>query len=131
MDVAVNLGAAYILAHKFAKAIPILEAATAAAANNPAAWVNLAAAYLGMLPVSTREMQDKAVGAFQRALEIDPAYPNAYYNLGLIYEGRQDWANARDMFKKALGTNPADRDARNLLNKMEKRLTEGGSERLV
>src|SRR2546421_4376494 len=55
VDVAINLGAAYILAKQYSQAVPILEAATAAAGNNPAAWVNLAAAYLGTLPISTRE----------------------------------------------------------------------------
>ena len=124
VDVASNLGAAYILYKQYSTAVPILEAATQAAPENPGLWANLAAAYLGTLPISTRAQQDKAIAAFERALEIDGAYPNAHYNLGLIYEDRRDWANARRMFLHATQTNPADQDARNLLAKVEKRLEE-------
>jgi tetratricopeptide (TPR) repeat protein len=124
VDVAVNLGAAYILSKQYAEAVPVLEFATAAADNNPAAWVNLAAAYLGTLQTSTKEKQDKAIDAFQQALEVDPYYPNVHYNLGLIYQDRRDWARAREMFQGALKTNPDDKDARNLLLHVEKRLEE-------
>jgi tetratricopeptide (TPR) repeat protein len=124
VDVASNLGAAYILSKRYSAAIPILEAATKIEENNAGLWVNLAAAYLGTLPISTLEQQDRAIGAFRRALEIDPAHPNVHYNLGLIYEDRRDWANACQMFRQALQTNPADKDARMLLAKAEKRLNE-------
>lgn len=124
VDVASNLGAAYILNKQYSAAVPILEAATQIEENNAGLWVNLAAAYLGTLPISTREQQDKAIAAFQRALEIDPVHPNAHYNLGLIYEDRRDWANARRMFQQALQTNPADKDARMLLAKAERLLDE-------
>jgi tetratricopeptide (TPR) repeat protein len=122
VDVAINLGAAYILGKQYKRAIPVLEAAAQAAADNAVVWVNLAAAYLGTLPLSTREQQDKAIDAYQRALAIDPTYPNAHYNLGLIYEDRQDWTNARLMFQQALRVNPSDKDARTLLAKAERRL---------
>src|SRR4051812_8401009 len=43
IDVAINLGAAYILSKKYKKAIPVLEAAAKVAADNAVIWVNLAA----------------------------------------------------------------------------------------
>ncbi len=127
VDVVTNLSAAYILLKQYKKAVPILEAATEIAADNPAVWSNLAAAYLGTLYISTRENQEKAIRAYERVLEINPAHPNTYYNLGLIYEDRGDWANARDMFVHALQVNPADKDARNLLAKAERMLSENRS----
>lgn len=123
-DVAVNLGGAYVLSKQYKRAVEALEAATSLDANNAAAWINLAAAYLGTLPISTPEQQEKAISAFERALEISPAYPNAHYNLGLIYEDRGDWQMARQMFQAALKDNPLDRDARTLLHKAERMLNE-------
>lgn len=125
-DVASNLGAAYILYKQYKQAIPILEAA-GADKSNAAVWVNLAAAYLGTLPISTREQQDDAIRAFRQALAIDPEHPHVYYNLGLIYEDRQDWLNARDMFREALRVNPADKDARTLLARAERHIEEDRS----
>jgi len=127
IDVATNLGAAYILSKQYKLAIPVLEAA-ANAADSAVAWVNLAAAYLGTLQLSTREQQDKAIAAYERALELDPRYPNAHYNLGLIYEHRRDWANARRMFEQALRVNPADNDAQTLFARAHKRLEDERSE---
>ncbi len=126
-DVAINLGAAYILSKQYKRAMPVLEAAAEIAPDNAVVWVNLAAAYLGTLPLSTREQQDKAIEAYEQALAIEPAYPNAHYNLGLIYEDRQDWTNARLMFQKALAVNPSDRDARLLLARAERLLESGRS----
>ncbi len=128
VDVALNLGAAYILSKKYRRAIPVLEAASEVAAHNPMVWSNLAAAYLGTLPISTREQQDKAIAAYRRTLELDACYPNAHYHLGLIYEDRGDWENARQMFEAALRGNPADKDAGVLLAKAERRLAEARSE---
>ncbi len=122
-DVVLNLGAAYILSKQYKRAIPVLEAA-ATTIGNAAVWANLAAAYLGTLQISTRDQQDKAIAAFNRALEVDPYHPNAHYNLGLIYQDRGDWENAQAMFLCALRTDPMDSDARNLLAKAERRLDE-------
>ncbi len=120
VDVAVNLGGAYVLSKQYKRAVEALEAATALDENNAAAWVNLAAAYLGTLPISTPEQQEKALNAYQRALAINPVYPNAHYNMGLIYEDRADWPKACEMFQAALKANPMDRDARTLLDKAER-----------
>jgi len=109
-----NLGSAYILAGKPKHAVPFLERATEIEPENPSLWANLAAAYLGKLVTSTRAKQDRALEAYRRALELDAAYPNAHYNMGLIYIDRKDWDAAHEAFTRALETNPHDEDARRM-----------------
>jgi Flp pilus assembly protein TadD len=118
--VAINLGGAYILQGKHSAAVPVLEAAAQLEPDNVMVWTNLAAAYLGKLPFATRERQDKAIRAYQRALNLDPATPHAHYNLGLIYLERNDPQQATDHFLRALETDPDDRDARYYLDKLER-----------
>ncbi len=114
-----NLGSAYILAGRHRHAVPHLERATAIEPQNPSFWANLAAAYLGKLITSTRAKQDRALEAYRRALELDAAYPNAHYNMGLIYIDRKDWDAAHEAFTRALETNPHDEDARRLRARVE------------
>jgi tetratricopeptide (TPR) repeat protein len=119
VDVLTNLGGAYILAGKHRHAVPILEKATDLAPDNPSVWSNLAAAYLGRLITSTRARQDKALAAYRRVIEIDAAYPNVHYNMGLIYVDRSDWDAAYEAFTRALEANPSDKDALAMRNRVE------------
>jgi tetratricopeptide (TPR) repeat protein len=111
VNVLTNLGGAYILAGKHYHAVPLLERATELAPDNPAVWSNLAAAHLGKLVTSTRTKQELALAAYARVIELDPAYPNVHYNMGLIYVDRRDWDAAFDAFSRAIDTNPLDKDA--------------------
>lgn len=115
---AINLGGAYILQGKHAQAIPVLEAATQLEPGNPMAWTNLAAAYLGKLPFATKERQDRAIAAFERVLALDSRTPHVHYNLGLIYLERNDPERAADYFRRALETDPTDRDAQHWLDRI-------------
>jgi len=124
VDIALNLGGAYILSKRWKDAVELLEIGSQMDPGNAAVWCNLAAAYLGTLQISTRDKQDRAIAAYRRTLELNPYYPNAHYNLGLIYEDRGEWDRARDMFRKALQVNPSDRDARVLLAKAESLLAQ-------
>ena len=49
-----------------------------------------------------------AIPYLQRALEIDPARPNAYKNLGLAYEALGDLEQAAELFITATQVNAAD-----------------------
>jgi tetratricopeptide (TPR) repeat protein len=120
VDVLTNLGGAYILAGTHQRAIPLLEKATELAPDNPSVWSNLAAAYLGRLITSTRARQDKALAAYRRVIEIDPAYPNVYYNMALIFVDRRDWDAAYEAFTRALEVDPSDKDAQAMRNRVEK-----------
>jgi tetratricopeptide (TPR) repeat protein len=112
--VLMNLGGAFILAGKHQRAVPLLEKATQIAPDNPNVWSNLAAAYLGKLVTSTRAKQERALEAYRRVIEIDAAYPNVHYNMGLIYVDRRDWDSAYEAFTRAIKSNPHDDDAKNM-----------------
>lgn len=111
VPVCINLGGAYILLGRHKEAVPILEAAAEQEPENPMIWVNLAAAYLGNPILATPEQQERAIDALLRSVELNPATPNAYYNLGLIYKDRGEWDRAVEAFSWAVRVNPRDRDA--------------------
>lgn len=118
LDAALNLSGAYILTNKFNKAVPILEAVSKKSSDHEMVWINLGAAYLGNPVLATNGAQQKAINAFEKALEINPDAPNVAYNLGLIYRDRRENDAAISWFKRALQTNPKDRDARNFIRKL-------------
>lgn len=111
-DIAVNLGGAYVMQHRWTKATRFLEAATRAHPDNAMLWVNLATAYLGPLEISGPKAQEQAVAAFEEALRCDPLIPNVHYSLGLIYKHRGEYDRAAAHFWRALEVDPNDRDAR-------------------
>jgi tetratricopeptide (TPR) repeat protein len=117
--VAINLGGACILNKQFKRAIPILEAVIEREPLNAMLWTNLGAAYLGNPVLATRKEQDKAIAAFQRALECDLSAPNVAYNIGLIYRDRNEITDAIHWFTRALQTNPLDHDARRILERLQ------------
>ncbi|GAB4421169.1 MAG: hypothetical protein Kow00106_17970 [Anaerolineae bacterium] len=119
IDVLVNLGGAYILAGQHRRAVPILERASELAPHEPAVWSNLAAAYLGKLITSTRDRQEKALAAYRRVIELDAAYPNVHYNMGLIYVDRREWDAAYEAFTRAIETNPHDEDAHTMRRRVD------------
>jgi len=111
-DIMITLGGAMIMAGKWNKAEAFLEKAVEKRPDNPRLWLNLAAARLGRLELSPRWRQDKAIQAYQRAIELDPVAPSAHYNVGLIHAQRKDWAEAIRWFNAAVRANPGDKDAR-------------------
>jgi tetratricopeptide (TPR) repeat protein len=121
----INLGGAYVMAGRHKEAIPLLESARNAEPDNSMIWINLGAAYLGNPVLATSEQQMQAIVAFERALELNPSAPNVHYNLGLIFLDRDDLDLAAAAFRQALRVNPADRDARSWLNKLETRGSKG------
>lgn len=122
---AINLGGAYVMLGQFKLAVPILERATELEANNPMVWMNLGAAVLGNPVLAGAEKQERAIRAFERALELNPDLPNADYNLGLIYLDQGNLACAIDHFRHALQVDPFDRDAQMWIEKIGGRMAEG------
>jgi tetratricopeptide (TPR) repeat protein len=119
MDVAINLGGAYIMTKKFNKAVAILEPVSRQMPDHSKVWINLGAAYLGN-PVLARDVeQGKAIFAFERALEIDPVAPSVAYNIGLIYRDRRETDKAIHWFHQAVRHDPSDKDALSILRRLE------------
>lgn len=119
-DVAINLGGAYVLLRRHNLAVTVLERASQLAPQSAMVWTNLAAAYLGTLAISGPQQQAKAINAYEHALEFNPSAPNVHYNLGLIFQDRHDWPQARHYFNEALRVNPADSDARTWLVRIDR-----------
>ncbi len=87
-DVLINLSGAYILQRKWNKAVKLLTTAVKQHPHNAMLWMNLGAAHLGRLETAGPRQQEKAIQAYQRALQADPETPNVHYHLGLIYKER-------------------------------------------
>jgi len=119
---AINLGGAYIMAGEQRLAAPLLEAACRREPHNPMLWTNLGAAYLDRPPYVTPEGQEKAMRAFERALELDAQAPSVSYNLGLICNERGELERALGHFRAALVADPDDRDARRWIAALEAEL---------
>lgn len=51
---------------------------------------------------------DEAAAAWRRAVEVDPAYGPAWYNLGVIAKDEGRWHDARELFDHALAHDPDD-----------------------
>lgn len=115
----INLGGAYAMAGRHREAVPLLETASGAEPHNAMIWINLGAAYLGNPLLATHEKQMRAIKAFEKALELNPAAPNVHYNLGLIFVDRKETDLATAAFRKAIQVNPLDRDAHYWLRKLE------------
>ncbi len=120
-DLILNLAGAYILVKKFNKAVTLLEPLSQREPHNPMVWTNLGAAYLGNPVLAADEHHQKAIAAFETALELNPATPNVAYNLGLIYIDRQEVDRALYWFQRAVRLKPSDRDARNYIKKLTAR----------
>jgi Tfp pilus assembly protein PilF len=64
-----------------------------------------------------QQMPDLARRHFLDSIRLQPDYDSAYLNLGLLYLNRQDRAQAAAMFRKAMELNPANGEARRLLER--------------
>ena len=119
VDCMLNLGGAYIMAGRHQYAVPVLEKAALGEPENAQIWTNLGAAHLGNPITATDERQKQALDAYVKALLFDPHAPNVAYNMGLIYRDRGETDKAISAFKRALATNPNDRDAQKNLDRLQ------------
>lgn len=80
----------------------ILEAVVGREPANGRAWRNLGVAYQGA------KDYDKAIAAYQRALEVEPAVPTPLYQLGLVYALKQEPDRAFEWLRRARETRKID-----------------------
>lgn len=128
-DVAINLGGAYILQRKWNQATKVLGKAAISNPDNAMLWTNLGAAELGNIQTAGPRQQDRAIRAYERALQADPTAPNVHYHLGLIYKERGELMRASAFFQRALEVKPSDRDARYWLDQLGKLIVQEQAER--
>jgi tetratricopeptide (TPR) repeat protein len=61
-------------------------------------WHNLAIAYIDL------GMPSEAIGKLKRAIDLDPNFQEARYNLALLYEDIEDIDNSMEQLEKAIET---------------------------
>jgi tetratricopeptide (TPR) repeat protein len=54
---------------------------------------------------------DRAITNFNKAIELNPRYADAYYNRGVAYGEKGDWDKAIPDYSKAIEINPKDAEA--------------------
>ncbi|HOH18113.1 MAG TPA: tetratricopeptide repeat protein, partial [Bacilli bacterium] len=92
----VDLGFVYLDDKNPFKAVAILEEATAFAFDYPLGFYGLGMAYEEV------GRRDDAIKAYQKVIELDEAFVNAYFNLALIYDDLEDENQAYNYYKKTL-----------------------------
>ena len=61
---------------------------------------------------------DEALSEFQKALKLDPQDARILYNLGIIYESKEDIEIAKTLYLKALELDPKLEEAQKHLDKL-------------
>jgi len=72
----------------------------------PYLWLSLGRNYRILSVVSSAGFLDDAVGAFQRAIQIDPGYGPAFDELGWTYYNVQDFRQAVETLEEAVRVDP-------------------------
>ena len=143
-DIQFNLGTTLAMAGRQPEGVKALAKAAGMDPASAEIWTNLGNAYLDIdQPALARRPLERAVELkpasavihnslgtlyhqvgrtelarkqFEEAIRLQPDYDSAYLNLGLLYL-REDRTIAKQMFKKALELNPANVEARRLLDR--------------
>lgn len=143
-EIQFNLGTTLAMAGRFPEAAAALERATRLDAGSAEAWANLGNVYLDLekpdlarLPLERalqlrpsafthnslgtlhfeRGALAEAQRHFESAIRLKSDYDAAYINLGHVHLRLEQRPRALDLFRKALEVNPANTEARRLLEK--------------
>jgi tetratricopeptide (TPR) repeat protein len=146
-DIQFNIGTTLAMAGRPGEATKALDVAAKMDPGSAETWTNLGNAYLDLdQPAPARTALEHALKLnpgsavihnslgtlydqqgradlarkhFEEAIRLQPEYDSAYLNLGLLYLKQQDRAQAAAMLRRALALNPANVDARRLLEKSQ------------
>ena len=100
-------GIAHFQKQEYDQAIASYQKAIQLAPKSAAAYNLLGMAYrFKYNQLRNPELRAQEIGAFEKAVEIDPQYWVAMINLGVTYYDQGDKARAAALFKKALSLNP-------------------------
>jgi cytochrome c-type biogenesis protein CcmH/NrfG len=107
------MGAVLLRAGAYAKAAEQYRSALAAAPDEPAARVGLAAALRGESEGKAPKLLDEAKSLLEKVLESDPHNVAASFNLGVLYaDSLKKPAEARPYFERFLEDAPKDHPSR-------------------
>ncbi len=117
-------GEAYFDKKEYDKAMQCYEKAIKIQPS-AAAYNLMGMAYRGKMQKVHEELQAKEITAFQKALDLDPKYWLALFNLGATYYFMGEKSKAAPLFKKALALNP-DHPEKEMVERM---IAEGEAEK--
>ncbi|PWH19155.1 MAG: hypothetical protein DDG58_05375 [Ardenticatenia bacterium] len=103
VDAYVNLGVTLYQMGRLDEALKEYDAALAIAPDDAALHHNKGAVYVQQALQSQppdKELLDKGLRAFQRALEIDSQLPQAYFSMGVVYDLQGKRQEALEMFRR-------------------------------
>jgi len=109
----VAAAAARLQANDAAGAARMLETIVAREPANGRAWRNLGVAYQAL-----KEL-DKAIAAYHRALDVEPAVPSPLYQLGLVYALKQEPDRAFEWLARARDTHKIDMTQATVASELE------------
>jgi len=110
-----QMGRFYLLQKDFAHAIPYLDIAGREVGAGANVHNDLAVAYLESDP----SRLDRAAEEFRRALELDPAFAPAVFNLALLYERMNSLEQASLQWKRYLQLDPNSEWAKEANNRLQ------------
>jgi tetratricopeptide (TPR) repeat protein len=117
LDVAyIGLAQTYAREANDAEALRVLESARA---GHPGHY--LLEYYFGMM-ASRLGRDQQAEAALDRATQLQPESPEPYFELGKLYESKEDWPHARDAFLRVVELNPQFAPAHYQLSRVYARL---------
>jgi tetratricopeptide (TPR) repeat protein len=127
VDAYINLGVTLYQMGRLDEALQEYDAALAIAPDDAALHHNRGAMYVQQALQSQppdRELLEKGLSAFQRALELDSQLPQAYFSMGVVYDIQGKRQEALEMFRRFQelddGSDPqATAMARQYLEKLE------------
>ncbi|MCX7910385.1 MAG: DUF2723 domain-containing protein [Endomicrobia bacterium] len=79
--------------------------------------MNLANCYLHLgVVLEKKGMRDEAINVYNKSLEYNPYFADAYYNLAVIYWYKKDWYKVKYYLEQTLKLNPYHKEAKFFLN---------------
>ncbi|MDD5686269.1 MAG: tetratricopeptide repeat protein [Elusimicrobia bacterium] len=64
------------------------------------------------------EKYDEAISEFEKVIKINPKSADAYFNMGIVKEAKNDIDGAKKMFEKTLEIKPDHKTAKKHLDKL-------------
>jgi len=96
------LGASLNKHQNYTAARSVLERGLVADSTYPYLWINLGWTCMHL------NLYDRAVEAYERAIQLDPVDMESYVFLGQLYEGRERAKEAEELYRRGLSYRPAD-----------------------